>query len=51
MQVSYVKIEHNTMVSTIDEILEKSRRDTVGVSFEEALKETRELKYSSSSKC
>lgn len=29
---------------TIDEILEKSRRDANEVSFEEALKETREFK-------
>jgi len=30
------------MVPTIDEIIEKSRREKTGVSFEEALQETRE---------
>jgi hypothetical protein len=34
------------MVFTIEEILEKSRRDANGVTFEEALKHTSELKLS-----
>lgn len=34
------------MVFTIEEILEKSRRDANGVTFEEALKHTSEMKLS-----
>lgn len=33
------------MVSTIDEIIERSRVGTIGVSFEDALKEAREFNY------
>lgn len=34
------------MVYTIEEILEKSKREANGVSFEDALKRTRELRKS-----